>query len=223
MNIRVTTWNIFRGKSVEDVVSMLKKLNSDIILLQEVLPDDSIAQRLQYAYHYCKGQVIGNAILSRFPILSTSCHPLNVGAEYDETPRTESRVAAVARISIKSAIINVISTHLYYPHHTGISTETAQAQQSSLSHLIKNEHLILGGDFNIEGNMGELEILKPLTDCGAGDDRPTFNDIKYTGESRKFDHIFVSPTYKVISYDVTETKASDHNPVTVELTLPELQ
>ncbi len=223
MNIRVTTWNIFRGKNVEEVINVLQKCNSDIILLQEVLPDDTIAKRLQYAYHYCKGQIIGNAVLSRFPIASTSCQLLNLGVAYDMTPSTEPRFATVARITIETYVLNVISTHLYYPHHTGVSIEPAVVQQESLAKLLKNEHIILGGDFNIEGNMGELNMLKSLTECGAGDDRPTFNDIKYTGERRKFDHIFVSPEYKVVSYEVTETTASDHNPVTVELTLSELQ
>lgn len=221
MKIRVVSWNIFGGKNAGPIVEVLKKINADIILLQEVTTAEDIAQGLQYNHFLCKGQTIGNAIMSHYPIISSACHPLTTEITYDGTPSTELRVAATATISIENTILNIISSHLYYPHNQASPHGSAIDQQKKLATLIKKQNVIVGGDFNTEGSNQELSVLKTwLTDCNGQDNRPTFHNIKYdTNEKKRLDHMLVSPEFEVVSYDVIETTISDHYPIIADLIL----
>ncbi len=221
MNIRITSWNIYGGRLPEEIYKVITSLNSDIYLLQEVPATFDISGRLGYYRFYCQGQTIGNSILSRFPLISPSCAVLTNEIDYDGTPSTEQRMATIASIPVESHMLNIISTHLYFPHDQSSPAGSAEYQQKKLLEHIKKEHMVLGGDFNTEGKNHELKTIEDiLVDCGKDDKRPTFHNIKYNmNEKKKLDHMFVSSDLKVVSYDVQETSASDHYPVTVEIIL----
>jgi endonuclease/exonuclease/phosphatase family metal-dependent hydrolase len=233
-----TTWNIYRGTHFELILETLRKINPDVIALQEVSEiqidghrvnvAEALARELGCAWHYCKSVAvtrgsdayeIGNALLSKKPFVRKSCIALNDAAHYDQTVSTEPRTACRAELQLGNTQLTVISTHIFHPHHEDAGAATQQQISKLLTTL--TDHTVLMGDFNNEGTSAALEPLTArLTNTGGYSKEPTFINIKYNmNEKRRFDHIFATPALKVKDYTVQQSEASDHMPVTAVIDL----
>lgn len=237
MQLKVITWNIWCGAYLTDVISFLKKEQPDIIALQEVLEEENgnsaltIAKELGYECVYVLGMnmparflnnptvpldtiiTLGNAILSKYPIVGTKTHDL---------PQEEkSRPMIQADIKIKENIVHAFSLHLKHSHQQPLEMQNIQADK--LLEAITREKSIVMGDFNCLSDSYPIKtISKVLNNTEPDKDTPTWS--KYIGGCPvceadellyKLDYIFVTKDLSFHSFKVTDSNASDHLPVNV--------
>lgn len=237
MQLKVLSWNIWCGTYLEEVMAFLKKEQPDIIALQEVLEEDkgnialTIAKELGYECVYALGMHMpakflnnpkvspdtlvsfGNAVLSKYPIVSSKTHDLPQGEN--------KRPMIQADIKIGENIVHAFSLHLKHTHQQPLEMQNIQADK--LLTVIPTEKSIVMGDFNCLSDSYPIQtISKVLNNTEPDKDTPTWckyiggcsvcqvDEIKY-----KLDYIFVTKDLKFTSFKVTDSDASDHLPVSV--------
>lgn len=222
--IRVVTFNIRYCKGMDDknslnrVASTLKKVNANIIGLQEVdylMPRSyfqkqafKLARHLSMDYSFAPNIIrypyssYGNATLSKYPIIRS----VNI-----KLPgKLEQRGLQHSYIILPGiGPLHFLNTHL------GLSYEDRKIQVAKIAQTLdklKNNHIILTGDFNTYPHSPELKSL--------------FNHLHYTGEQETFltypadnpghclDHIFVSKNWQVLEKRTLSSQSSDHLPFT---------
>lgn len=201
MQIKVLSWNIWKGKDLSGVIEFLQNSNADIISLQEVLEKDSenpdligkngrmnmaklIAGELKYDCIYCKVFTtdrhkeiydIGNAILSKHKIEKSACFELSGLKDYKKSSETEPRGMTWADITIGNRTLKTLNTHLAYSHELK-PFNLRQNQINKLLEQIDTKNTILFGDFNTTPHNGELdEILKVLQNTDPDPVKPTWS------------------------------------------------
>ncbi|MDD5457350.1 MAG: endonuclease/exonuclease/phosphatase family protein [Candidatus Margulisbacteria bacterium] len=167
-------WNIWYKQPIKPVVDIIKSLNPDFLLLQELTWNCSynkglatgeyIAENLGYYQHIGKAHVwqpqdgrnreaLGNGILSRYPIENTFSafvhDPINNGRYSHD----EGRIYLEALVNINGQKFRIGTTHLSY-YHKFIQTPGRLKEDKKLINLLKrnNHHkaypLIFSGDLN---------------------------------------------------------------------------
>jgi endonuclease/exonuclease/phosphatase family metal-dependent hydrolase len=238
--IRVLTYNIFAGNdlerrsNLERIAALIAALDADIVLLQEVDRltarsgrTDQAAVLAQFTgMHMVFGRSIdfgggeyGNAILTRFPVLSSHVLPLDsllpasVAADVQEA-RTLLHVV----LETPAGLLHVVNTHL--DHRAGSAVRPAQAL-SLLAYIADavpaGQPLVLGGDLNATPDAVELRALRArFTDawlqCGSG---PGFT-FRTDRPDRRIDYILLSDA-RCASARVLPDALSDHLPVFAEI------
>ncbi len=238
MTLKVLSWNILGGKYLDKVIKQLKEIDADIIGLQEVKEHidkesnrvniaQTIAQTLGYHFAFCesfiddrheKNYYLGNAILSRFPLDEVSCLDLSRADEYRHDALTEPRVANIGFVRTKNSSFKIINTHLGYSRDAK-KTPIREEQLKNLIEVFDNDQVILMGDFN---SIPESFVVKELTEILNNTDsdlsKVTKTDLNKPGQPQfRIDYIFVSKDQKFSNFQVLETDASDHKPITVEI------
>ncbi|AXG70719.1 endonuclease/exonuclease/phosphatase family protein [Kordia sp. SMS9] len=149
---------------LDKIVTLINDMNLDIITLQEVgyKYDTSIvenqlqyiADRVQMNYAYGMGRAlqtgnnlflrgfIGNAVLSKYEIVSTENHPIRYIDYYNQNHALKTTI----KLSDQQEII-VVSTHF----ESGSTSDEKIIQFNELIAVTKNETppVIIGADFNI--------------------------------------------------------------------------
>ncbi|MEA4848973.1 MAG: endonuclease/exonuclease/phosphatase family protein [Clostridiaceae bacterium] len=222
--IRVMTYNIHRGINkdskldLDSVAEVIKSSGAEIIALQEVerfsvrtvFQDqiEYIADKLSMQYAYGKSINIlngqyGNAVLSKFPIeeYEVSILPSN----------GERRTILRAGLNVYGNRISFCSTHL------GLDQKERDMQVEEILRLAADDrNFIIAGDFNSKGDkLGA--ITGKYIDCAGFEDNYDKNTFEGEELSERIDYIFVSEDFRVKTYDVLESDASDHYPVAVTL------
>lgn len=226
----VATYNIHRCVGVDRrydparIAAVLSEIDADVIGLQEV-----DARRLgernldQWAYlseatgmHAIVGANVldhqgrfGNAILTRWPVLSTRLHDLSV-------PGLEPRGAIDADIRIGGTLVRVIAAHL------GLDPWERNAQITRVLNLIgkhPERPTVFMGDLNEwRGRSPRIRRLEHcFEDCAAP------RSFHARMPTLRLDRIFVSSGLALSRYEVVRTqltrRASDHLPVRATLAL----
>ncbi|RJQ26529.1 hypothetical protein C4577_03425 [Candidatus Parcubacteria bacterium] len=242
MKIKILSWNIWRGKHLEDAIEYLRRQDADIIGLQEVIEKDAggkrenlaeiIAGELGYNFFYCKAFTtdrhtpsydIGNAVLSRYKIEASACHTLSDLEDYEGDSATEPRGVIEAHFKFGDKILKVFNTHLSYSFKLLPSRLRAKQIDRLVSLLGDTVSMILVGDFNAEvKGGGELEKINEKLILADNEEvlRPTwsvypvnYKGFKVEGLKYRIDNIFVSKDIKVEMFNVEKSKASDHLPI----------
>lgn len=180
MVVRVATWNLghrfgdFEGR-LEAIVATLRAECPDIVCLQEVwameggtdqvdlLADALDLQATRTPSIFWRGFSYGNAILTRWPILTSETVGLH-DANGAVTPRT----MLFATIDAPSHALTVVSTHFEHRFDRS-STRLAQAKQLCLqiadrrSNSEQSFPVIVGGDFNALPDSDEMRALTGRT------------------------------------------------------------
>ncbi len=176
--LRMISWNLWwqfgpwqdRARAI---LTTLKDHDADVIALQEVWDDgtDNFAAQLaaDLGYHHVyapgarpNGVHMGNAILSRWPILDHKITNL-----FDKPAEPEMRVALYANIDGPRGNIPAFSTHLNWQAH---DSETRQKQVAELAQFIHQTRPwkfppIIGGDFNANPVSTEMRMMTGETTC----------------------------------------------------------
>ncbi len=163
--VKVLTWNLWwrfgpwEARSAA-IIATLKDIDADIICLQEVWDDGSrnfakeLAKALGFHFVYAPGAkpngiFMGNAILSRWPILRSEIADL-----YEPKGAEESRVVIFAEVDGPRGKIPVFCTHLHWQmHHSHIR----QKQVADLTRFVDRMRPwkfspVLCGDFTLTRN-----------------------------------------------------------------------
>lgn len=176
--LKVLTWNIWwRFGQWEQrrpaIATTLKRLDADIIALQEVWSDEKanqaagLAAELQYHHVFVSGRDMngigfGNALLSRWPIIRQDSVKL-----YSQKESDEGRLALFAEIDGPRGLIPVFSTHLNWRYQ---HSHIRQRQVVDLARFVDGKRPlsfppIVCGDLNATPESEEIRMLKGLTTC----------------------------------------------------------
>lgn len=241
MQLKVTSWNIWKGKHLNEIISFLRTSRPDLIGFQEVIEErvndskkntaELIAKELNYNYVYYKSctnnrheKVFdqGNAILSKYPIKKSRCHFLSDFDLYRNTAETEPRNLIETEIEINNKTLNIFVTHLAYSHKFQDS-EIRNLQIDNLLKLLSRKNTILLGDFNCEINSKEivalLNVVKNADFKTPNAPTWTIYPFNYHGFienelKHRIDNIFVTEDIKVNNFIIEDSKGSDHLPIT---------
>lgn len=241
--INVASWNtwIHGSRDFQGMAEVIKKNKIDVVGIQEagIFYDnpqplniaEKIARELDFNFVFYpsldarpeRPYVIGNAILSRFPILQSDFYPLGPEIEYDGTSRTEPRILVFAKIKVNDKLINFYTTHLQFSVNCG-TTDIRLNQVKKTLALIKNDNpTILAGDFNVPPQNEEIKRIEKVLTRAPGSE-PTWTVYpwekygwKVEGLKYRIDHFFVSKDLKYKNPQVIKSRLSDHLPIKVSV------
>ena len=226
--VNASTLNIARTAEV------IAEINADIIGLNEVytagdreeflVQEEKLAKLAGYPYYvfaqakeYPWG-TIGNAILSKYPILNVKKilvpAPIEAERNPDETEWYEDRVLLCVEVKIGECRLWVISSHF------GLNP---MEQRRIIADVCKEIDdcgtVVIMGDFNALPNS---EFLAPLYDRLKSAAKEMGNN-EFTFASfepyQQIDYIFVPKTARVKEYTVYKNHVSDHYPISAEIEL----
>ncbi len=170
MNIVIASYNTRHGADADfdmsKMASVIKKIDADIVGFQEVDINsirtgglDMLAElKKETGYKYAEfikcvdlpGGDYGNAVLSRYPILSAEKLPL-------ECPEgTEPRMVGILEIDVNGNVFTYANTHLSLGGDRVVSKQIAYIA----SKLVGRDRYFLTGDFNTQ----TLSLFEVFTD-----------------------------------------------------------
>ena len=213
---------ITRKIDFDIIADTIKKCEADIIGLQEMRdegPDAEyqaqakiIAEKLGYQDYYFAEAIrfggvnpYGNAIISRYPIISaeTIMIPDPEMRKYDGY--YETRCLLKATIDVGSGL-NVLVSHF------GLNPDEQENAVETVVDNVTKEHCVLMGDFNMEPDNPILNpIMQKLSDTAQNFLTPKFS-FPSDNPTVKIDYIFVSKDLKVHCAEIPEIISSDHRP-----------
>lgn len=238
-------WSKAEGDNVPvspgKTASLLSEIGYDIVGLQEVyesggtnpLLTNQTSLLLRYSNltygvfglgeYFEWGQSIGNAVLSKYPILSKTLvavpKPTDEEKRPTETQWYEDRIIVKTTIKINNHI-NIDFNIDYITTHFGLNK---LEQENMIEALIKvidgcQNPVVLCGDFNSDPTN---KIQAPLRERLISVADVVGNSNEYTASSLNpyaaLDYVFVSKEFKVKSYQVVKTVLSDHFPIVAEV------
>ena len=261
--VRITTWNLEwfpngsareappekQAQRVQAAADVLKKLNPDILLLQEVRDYDAcnrLAEAIQpgaYTVAICsafKGGKQEEAILAKIPAQAAWSESWK-SMEGIDPPRG----FAFAWFKIGNANIGVYSVHLKsnLVAHGDPIAETAKnirKREVAIDQLMTHvrdfigakipaiNRFIIGGDFNTNHDQAMFAAEKTLDTLGTGGLRSVFDAIPFEQRiTHPGTHGFPDATFdyffgKNVQMGkpmITQTNVSDHLPVTCDVTI----
>lgn len=216
-------WKYFfpnNTKNVKDLISFINKEKLDIISLAEIeggsWRSKSVNQvnliNKETDLHYQKffpahqmGKIInqGNAILSKYPILSVKSQKM--------PGKGESRYLVKAKIKINERTVTYFTTHL------SLKKKYNSKQVEFISNEVKKQKglVILTGDFNVdEQALISLRKKLKLNKIEAAGTFPSWKP------NHNLDHVFFSKEFRIRKkYIFKNVKISDHIPISVEMSL----
>ena len=244
-NLRVMVYNIHAGKdaagadNLERVAALIRETAADIVLLQEVdrgtrrsggVDQPAVLARstgLRVAFGRSliyQGGEYGLAVLSRWPIMSQRTVPLPVNPPQERSGSSyEPRVALEVGIASPFGEVTVVNTHI------DASRDDRWRRQEIVTVLAIADSargvLLMGGDLNStpDGEIQHTVRTRGLRDawltCGSGG--PT-GGLTYPADSvvKRIDYLYLRDDSGCARADVIATRASDHRPLLVYVTVP---
>ncbi|HUQ21033.1 MAG TPA: endonuclease/exonuclease/phosphatase family protein [Gemmatimonadaceae bacterium] len=223
--LRIVSFNIEYARETRRAAELLstagKVRDADVILLQEMTAPatrflaDSLHMRYVYypaIYNRILRRDIGNAILSRWPIVNDAKLILPGHSRYAKT----QRIATAATIRIKDKSIRFYSTHFSTPMDLGSKGRAAQLQRI-LDDASTYPLVVIGGDMN-SADVGRIA-------GDAGYTWPT-ETIPSSNAFGRFDHFFVRGLVMLSKSSVGTQRVprsiSDHSPIWITLRRPQI-
>lgn len=216
--VRVMTFNIRHGRGMDEVVDLgrieelIRASDAVIVALQEVdryhprshFIDEvrELAERLEMSWSFATSFSMGitsygNAILSKYPILSAE--RISLGGNQ------ENRSLLITEIDWDGERVTLFNTHLGLYEKEQANQLVALYEQV---HTVEGPALLLG-DLNMNK---DNELLQPLIGKWHS---PSVQ--APTASGKEIDHIFLNDFFESVQAYTIPTLASDHHPVVVEL------
>jgi endonuclease/exonuclease/phosphatase family metal-dependent hydrolase len=244
--IRVMTYNIQYGgggQDLDSIIGVIRSAGPAIVALQEVdvhwsarssFQDQAMAiaraldMEVRFAPIYSIAdstgarppRQFGVALLSRFPILSFTNHPLTRLSTQDSTASPQPMPGFLeALIDVRgSGRLRVFNTHLDYRRDPAVRRRQVAEMLDRIGPA--TTATILFGDLNASPDAPELQpLFQRLTDAWPTAKGPGFT-IPADQPVRRIDYVLVSPGLAGGNAWVPVTTASDHRPVVVEIETP---
>ncbi len=209
------TLNIWHNRGDWDarlplLVENVRLLDPDLVVLQEVLENDSlpnqaqtIARALGFAHVFMSSadpegspKRYGNAILSRVPFDTTAQRLLE--------PLNDYRNAGFARVTLGGKPLRVYVTHLHHtttPKGSGIRAMQMIDLLDFIDATDDGSPFLVAGDFNATRGGPEFRLLTPLRDLYThfhpdAPDAPTYGH--YGDTPRHIDYVFDSRDARLV-------------------------
>ncbi len=233
---RVMTYNIHHAEGLdkridlERIAGVIKAQGADIVGLQEVDKGTERTQKRDLPaelakltgmtcifsnnYHYQGGEY-GNAILSRFPVKSWS------NLHYKTDQKDEPRGAVQAVLEVFGRELVFINTHLNFRPDPAERLSNAAEIKALLGTVYAGKPVILTGDFNdVPDSPAYQAFAEKFTDVWAAVGKGKGFTIPASAPRKRIDFIWLShgSPLKPLKAWVTPTLASDHLPITAEIT-----
>ena len=232
-DIKVMSYNINHGISrggkldIDAAAEVIRESGAQIVGLQEVdsrfvrsfFKDQTreLAEKLDMYYYFGEnvsllGAGYGNAVLSKFPILSASNLQLD--------GRGEQRGVISAKIDIYGKEMNFLVTHLSLNR----GTRNTQLQQIRRYIELLEEEVVLVGDFNSTPEAGEIMYIDRILREAARElgEEDIYTFVMNDGTPVCIDYIFVSSDVEVSDIYTTKSDASDHLPVVADIRIKDI-
>ncbi|MFC1711062.1 endonuclease/exonuclease/phosphatase family protein [Patescibacteria group bacterium] len=243
MKLSILQWNIWYKENINNIVLQVKKLNPDILCLQELMQDFGkgidtakfIAEKTGYFCFFKLAEswdnrddkeTQGNAIFSKYPFLEKSRVYIQKLKHNPPDATHEGRVYLEADIKVGKKILTVATTHLSYSHKFKI-TKIRKKEINNLLNILKNKskNYIFTADLNaVYDSYPVLEISKLLKHAGPDFSQNTWTTKPFDSYGFKedklnwrLDYIFASKDVKILSTEIKKTKFSDHLPILLEI------
>lgn len=242
MKLLIGSYNILHGKDYPhylqtkeeridliQTASAIKSLNLDICGLNEVRNQERVAGLCnqakviaeQLGYHYAFGRAIdhlggeyGNAIVSRYPILSAKVIPIVIPAgERIEGQKYEDRSMLCAEILADGRRFTVIVTHF------GLNADEMEKAIGVVRDYMATceTPLLLMGDLNFNSDSEFRErMCELLTDTAEITEDPC-HTFPSPEPIRKIDYVFTDSHFEAKRAFVPDVRHSDHRPYVTEL------
>ncbi len=230
--IRVMDYNVHNGFNtagrldLEALAKVVEESGADVVGLQEVSRGWLIwggvdmltwlSQRLDMPY--VSGPTSdaqwGNAILSRYPIVSAETFPLPPD---DVLIR---RGYIVAEIDVGAGTLTLIDTHFT---HRGKNYEIRELQASALVSAWDGvSSTVIVGDMNATPDSDAMQTLSGAGLINVAAEIGTLPILTSPADnpSRQIDYIWASPDLGFEDLEIVQTTASDHLPVVATIALP---
>lgn len=219
---------------LQKTIAEIKRLNADIVLLQEVehalpngqqlVPPPNFSQIRQALpdYHgyfsYPKSDVrelpfgIGLAILSKTPLYDEFRLELpSPNIEFDFFGKTKTptdRLLIGAKTTLHAHEVQLFNTHLLAFFMLKASSRVHSEQRQRVLQQIKKSRIptLLGGDFNVSKHLALVEQFAQEGFRTVQTKQATWRRMPYV-----LDHVFFDRQLKLVDYDVIPTLASDHH------------
>jgi len=232
--IKVASYNIRRAvgiegrKDLKQIHQVLLEINADIIALQEVemLPGVAGTARQAHALagwlnmHYAYGPVhrlkfgsVGNAVLSRHPIVRNFKHLL--------PDSRDERACLQCDIMAAGTPLSIFNVHL------GLNQVSRYRHLKYIILPIMQDYsfpAVLTGDLNAAPSMREIRMLgEYLHDTFEHNTGILGNTYPSDAPRVRIDYIFTNEMSRCSSFHITKSQASDHLPVSAVISIPALQ
>jgi endonuclease/exonuclease/phosphatase family metal-dependent hydrolase len=240
--LKIVTWNIEQGAAYASVLSALRSLDADVLLLQEVdrgcrrtsfrdvareLADTLemnwlSAGEFQEIGEGRKGRaaITGQATLSKFPIAGADVLRFRAQDRWRWSinpiqPRRGGRIA----LRVETGGVVVYNTHIESGHNEQLQRrQMAELVDNHARHAPSDQPVVVGGDFN-NGPVLRSAVFSPLNSAAFADALGELGQRGPTseGEGHPIDWIFVKNITPIRGHVVDVAKASDHFPVMAAL------
>lgn len=180
-----------------------------------------IAEKLGYHFVFAKaidyrGGEYGNALVSKYPILSYQCIPMKILPQ-DRLLNNrfyEDRVVLCAEILIDNQVLKVFITHL------GLNEDELSLGVHTVCNCVKNwkQPIILMGDFNFDPNTTYYKSICEVLYDTSGLIQGDCNTFPSDEPIHKIDYIFINNYIKVKEASIPSLTVSDHRPYVVNIT-----
>ena len=211
------------------IADTIRQCGADIVGLQEMrdvgvdptyqAQTKLLAEKLGFYYYFAEAFRVGganpygNAILSRYPILSAETVPI----PNPEPPRYdgyyESRCVLKAMVAVGEGLTVLVS-------HFGLNPDEEENAVQTVVPLITEERCVLMGDFNVTPDNTVLNPLRQrLCDTATLFDAPK---LSYPSDApaMKIDYVFASRDLTVCAADIPAIVSSDHRPHVATIEIP---
>jgi endonuclease/exonuclease/phosphatase family metal-dependent hydrolase len=241
-DLEVVTWNIERGTAYDAILAVLRRLDADIVLLQEVDRDcrrtdyrhvaRDLALALEMNWIFAgefqeigearagAPAITGQAILSRFPIDRGEVLLFNAQNRWrwsinPAQPRRGGRIALTAR----SGGVTLYNTHIESGGNESLGRrQMAEILAHQFGSMTESAPVLIAGDFN-NGPLIHSRALESLAAARFDDALGDAEDRGPTslGQLHPIDWIFVKNVAPRSGRVVDAPAASDHFPVVAAL------
>ncbi len=224
------SWNIEFGLrpdvAARDLSEHEDLVGADLVLLQEMDRPGSelIADALGFDHAYAAaavfpgtGRELGNAILSRHPLSRVREIALPHTAPFGGQARSALTVSIdVAGVAVAAYSVHAETVLLRYARRLDqYATVTSDLRQHAPATPV-----IVGGDFNTVGRREVRGLVRTMSDAGLDHvSSPSAATFSRFGRDFTLDHVFTRHAVCRSSAVVTDSTASDHRPIRIDLNL----
>jgi endonuclease/exonuclease/phosphatase family metal-dependent hydrolase len=237
VRIKILQWNVWYKENVQRVLDELKRIDADIVCLQELTHGyvkeydystwEYIAHNLNLEFCYQEIPIIrtdtewlqANAIFSKYKIVSKKMQWLHTPAD-DKNHKDQYRGYLEAALDLNGRTLSIGTTHMSF----GTDPDNDKELQRLLS-VVKShkKDFILAGDLNVTPDSRRIkELSKYLNHAG-----PSFGENTWTNKpfdlpefkastlDWRYDYIFATKDINTSEAKIIKTDVSDHLPVEV--------